>query len=393
MVVLIVGTTSLKGQWHTKWHEVMGEATIVLANTKDIHDDINVSAKKKLVMDATLDALQNAINLRLNPVVSTEAYKTILEKDYLTINDHLIDLLAAQNIVWQRQASPIFVQDDTNPKKWSVVIQGLVKKANTEVPPPVVTQVEPPKPKITEPKPQPRPQIQARVEEQPEPEEVIVKQPRVRKPYKRFLIGINAGATYDLPTYLDLNDGNYIDVNESVGYKVGVRLPLTRNFMIGADYMTQEWEFGEDNGYGGWGSIANMGSHHNGGRWGSNNCVTCAYDGFDASHYVSMSGFGFSMGSVRNFINPSIGVFYQRGEISELGGSGFVGEVMKRGATLGLDFGKGRVKFGVEATAFWTNTSANFSGFGEINQPLEVLSEVRLNEANWSFGANLKLFL
>lgn len=391
MVLMVVGTMNLQAQWHTKWHEVMGEATMVLANSKDIHDDINVSVKKKMVMDATLDAIQNAINLRLNPVVSTAAYKTILEKDYLTINDHLIDLLTIQNINWQRQASPIFVQDENNPKKWTVVIQGLVKKGDLEVPPPVITQVEPPKLKKTDPVVQPKPAMPIEAEE-PTPEKIVVKKERVRKPYQKYLLGINAGATYDLPTSLNLDNGDFIDANYAIGYKLGVRLPLARNFQIGADYMTQELEFGEETGFGGFGNFGNSAGHRNGGGNGRQSHHGGGYDTFDATHYVSMSGFGFSMGSLRNVINPSIGVFYQRGDISGIGGNG-AGKILKRGASFGLDIGRGRLKFGLEATAYWLNTSASFDGFGEVHQPMEILSDIRLEEANWSFGINMKLFL
>ena len=389
MIVVMLSVAQLAlGQWHTKWHEVSGEATIVLANSKDIHDDINVSAKKKLVMDATLDALQNAINLRLNPVISTQAYKTILEKDYLTINDHLIDLLAQQEIIWQRQQSPIFVQDDQNPKKWTVMINGLVKKANTEVPSAVVA-VE--KPKRTEPQVQPEPEvIEQSVPVQPQLEEVVVKKKKKRD-FTRYLLGIQAGVTYDMPGSMSLDNGDFMDLNDGLGYRVGVRLPLARNFVIGADYLIQDVELGQEYGYGGphsggshrWGG---HGGNHRGGYGGG-------WEDFDATHYATMTGFGFSMGTLRNVINPSIGAFYQRGDVAEWSTDAYAGEILKRGATFGLDFGRGRVKLGVDATAYWLNATGDFAGFGSSQQPTELLSDVNWGEVNWRFGVNLKLFL
>lgn len=385
MVVMLGLAQVALGQWHTKWHEVSGEATIVLANSKDIHDDINVSAKKKLVMDATLDALQNAINLRLNPVISTQAYKSILEKDYLTINDHLIDLLAVQDIIWQRQKSPVFVQDDQNPNKWTVKINGLVKKANTEVPPAVVA-VE--KPKRVEPQVQPE-VIEQSVPVQTQPEEVVVKKKKKRD-FTHYLLGIQAGVTYDMPGSMSLDNGDYIDLNDGLGYRVGVRLPLVRNFVIGADYLMQDVELGQEYGYGG---PFSGGSH----RWGHGGNHRGGYGGgwedFDASHYATMTGFGFSMGTLRNVINPSIGAFYQRGDVAEWSTDAYAGEILKRGATFGLDFGRGRVKLGVDATAYWLNATGDFAGFGSSQQSTELLSDVNWGEVNWRFGVNLKLFL
>ena len=384
LMILMWGMVQLShAQWHTKWYEVTGEATIVLANSKDVHDDINVSAKKKLVMDATLDALQNAINLRLNPVISTQAYKSILEQDYLTINDHLIDLLAMQNIVWQRQQSPVFTRDADNPSKWTVTIKGLVKKANAETPP-VIAQVE--TPKVVE-QPVQAPVIERSAPVQPQPEEVVVRKKKKRD-YRRYFLGIQAGVTYDMPTYLNLDNDDYMDVNENLGYKFGVRLPLGRNFVIGGDYLMQDVELGSEYGYGpgGYGSHR-WGGHGNRGKYNDD------YDSFEATHYVSMTGFGVNMGTYRNFINPSIGAFYQRGEIMDLATDTNAGEILTRGATFGLDFGKGRIKLGVEATAFWMNTNANIDGFGSAEQSTDLLSELRWEEMNWRFGVNLKLFL
>ena len=382
ILLMLVLTQTVQAQWHTKWYEVTGEATIVLANTKDVHDDINVSAKKKLVMDATLDALQNAINLRLNPVISTQAYKSILEQDYLTINDHLIDLLAQQDIVWQRQQSPVFTRDADNPSKWTVKITGLVKKANTETPPVIVQSG---KPQAVQPQ-----VIDPTVPVTTQPTAVLAKKKKKKRNFTRYFLSLQAGATYDLPTYLDLDNGDYIDVNDGLGYKFGVRLPLGRNFVIGGDYHMQEVELGQEFGYGGPGGF---GSHRWGGHGHRRGHYGGDYDSFEATHTVSMTGFGVNMGTYRNFINPSIGAFYQRGEVMDLGTDSFSGEILTRGATLGLDFGKGRIKLGLEATAFWMNTNANLDGFGSVEQPTELLSELRWEEVNWRFGVNLKLFL
>ena len=386
MVIMLVTVQAVVAQqWHTKWHEVTGESTIVLVNNKDIHDDINVSAKKKLVMDATLDALQNAINLRLNPVISTQAYKSILEKDYLTINDHLIDLLAQQDIVWQRQASPQFIRDEDNPKKWTVRINGLVKKANTDTPP-VIVQTERPKPK------QEPVVIERSVPVEPQPEQVIVKQkkPKKKRDYQRFFLGLNAGANYSMASELYLDNDEYIDVNEGLGYQAGVRLPIGRNFVIGGDYHYQEMELGS---YFDFGGPGNSGMHRWGHGRGYGHGGRGGYDEFNATHEVTMTGFGVSIGSYRNWVNPSIGAFYQRGNVFDLNSGTETGEILKRGATFGLDFGRGRVKVGVEATAFWLNADATFDGFGETRQPVELLSDVQWEEVNLRFGVNLKLFL
>ena len=306
-------------------NEVEGQSSIIIDNRKDIFHIVNTNNRRKLIEDATINAIRQAVPT----IVHFEEYSF---QDYDEANhsiqpsDRIIfQFKSGQQVQWQQSGNPIITPDLRTKRKWNCKVKGSVKEISIPV---------------------------------------SLKSPRLsgnsmklKKPANSHVFGLGYGLSlpqvFEVP--LEQKQSGTLPEWQLTIYPMqyaGIQFGVSREFSLGLYF-----------------AFANAKLH---------------YDSIEAR--TPCYGGRIQLGLYRHSINPYIAIFALYGDKNS---SAFA----IKGAAFGIDFLKGRFKFGIETQAYWVSSTfehqdARFTdrGFFDISNGFN-LKNIRFN-----LGVGLKLY-
>lgn len=306
-------------------HEVEGQSSIILDNNKDIDHTSNSWYKQKLIQDATINAIRQAVPTLVN--IREYSYQNFDEADKTKqpTDQMIFQFKSGKQVQWRQSGNPVITPDLRTKRKWNCSVSGYAKEMNT----PVVLNA-----------PQ-APVDPAKINKQP----------------GSGCFGLGYGLS--LPQVFNV--------------------PLTRKL---ASPMP-EWQ------------LTVYPIHYAGfqagiskelyiGFYFSYTTIKLLYDSLETRN--PCYGGRVQFGLYRRSVNPYI-AFYA------LYGEGNSCAFAIKGAAIGIDFLKGRFKFGIDAMAYWVSSNIEHDGTRFSDNVLFDLNDgFNLNDLRFNLGVGLKLY-
>lgn len=306
-------------------NESEGQSSIIIDNRKDILHVVNTKYRRKLIEDATINAIRQAVPSIVN--FEEYSYQDYDEADHSRQpSDRMIfQFKSGHQVQWQQAGNPVITHDLRTKNKWNCKVKGSVK----EIIIPVALNAT----------------------------RLPVNSIKLKKPVAYHVFGIGYGISlpqvFDVP--LEQKQSGPLPEWQLTIYPLqhaGIQFGVSRVFALGLYF-----------------SFAN---------------VKLSYDGLETR--TPCYGGRLQLGFYRQSINPYLAIFALYGDKNACA-------FAIKGAVFGIDFLKGRVKFGIETQAYWVSSSmehqgARFSdrGFFNINNGFD-LKDLRFN-----LGVGLKLY-
>ena len=131
LIFLLCGGFSLYGQEQIVYE---GKSSVILDNKKDIIYVSNSSYKKKLVYEATVNAIKQACPTLINiEEFSVEDYDQADQKDQPT--DRIVfNSKSGKSVQFQQVGEPVFRKSMNGTNRWECTVRGYVKEQSNYVP-------------------------------------------------------------------------------------------------------------------------------------------------------------------------------------------------------------------------------------------------------------------
>jgi len=304
---------------------VEGQSSIIIDNRKDILHVANNNYRRKLIEDATINAIRQAVPAIIN--FEEYSYQDYDEADQSKQpSDRMIfQFKSGRQVLWQQSGNPEISADLRTKRKWNCKVSGYV----TEISVPVVLNA-------------PR---------------LPVKPTKLKKPASLKAFGLGYGLSmpqvFDVP--LDQNQPGPTPNWQLTIYPVqyaGIHFGVSREFALGLYF-----------------SFSN---------------VRLVYDCLETG--TPCYGGRIQLGLYRHTVNPYISVFMLYGDENACA-------FAIKGAAIGIDFLKGRFKFGIETQAYWVSSNLEYKGvrFSD-NTFFNINKGFNLNYLRFNLGVGLKLY-
>lgn len=306
-------------------NEVEGQSSIIIDNKKDILHVINDKYRRKLIEDATINAIRQAVPTIVN--FEEYSYQDYDEADHSTQpSDRMIfQFKSGHQVQWQQSGNTLITPDLRTKRKWNCKVKGFVK----EIIIPVTLNTS----------------------------RLPVNPIKLKKPVTSHVFGL--GYSISLPQVfevtLEQQQSGPLPAWQLTIYPLqhaGIQFGVSRVFALGLYF-----------------SFAN---------------VRLSYDGLETQ--TPCYGGRLQLGFYRHSLNPYLAIFALYGDKNACA-------FAIKGAAFGIDFLKGRVKFGIETQAYWVSSSFEYKGarfrdrgFFNINNGFD-LKDLRFN-----LGVGLKLY-
>ena len=106
--------------------QVTGQSVKILNNKKDIYAEKNTLIREEMIKEAVLDAIKHAPE-QINVSTQHFQYNSTKDKSYEEVFEEFIaKTLIENNVEWQRTSSYMFARDETNKKKWTCTVEGII---------------------------------------------------------------------------------------------------------------------------------------------------------------------------------------------------------------------------------------------------------------------------
>lgn len=322
MPLLLLCTIISEGQ---VTNEVEGQSSIIIDNRKDILHIVNANNRRKLLEDATINAIRQAIPTIVN--FEEYSFQDFDEADHSRQpTDRMVfQFKSGQQILWQQSGNPVITPDLRTKRKWNCKVKGSVKEISI----PVTFNT-------------PR---------------LPVNSKKLRKPVTSHVFGLGYGLTLPqvFDVSLDQNQSGTLSAWQLTIYPLqyaGIQFGISREFSLGFYFSFTK--------------------------------VKLAYDGLETG--TPCYGGRLQLGFYRHSLNPYLDLFALYGDKNACA-------FAIKGVAFGLDFLKGRVKFGIETQAYWVSSdmeykNARFSDRGFFN----INNGFNLKDLRFNIGVGLKLY-
>ncbi len=306
-------------------NEVEGQSSIILDNRKDILHIVNTNNRRKLLEDATINAIRQAIPTMVNfEEYSLQDYDEADHSRQPT--DRMIfQFKSGQQILWQQSGNPVITPDLRTKRKWNCKVKGSVKEISNPV-------------TLNAPR-------------------LPVNSKRLRKPVTSHVFGLGYGLT--LPQVFDVS----LDQNQSG------TLPAWQLTIYPLQYAGIQFGVSSEFALGFYFSFTN---------------VKLAYDGLETR--TPCYGGRLQLGFYRHSLNPYLAFFALYGDENACA-------FAIKGIAFGLDFLKGRVKFGIETQAYWISSDMEYKSARFIDRGFfNINNGFNLKDLRFNLGVGLKLY-
>ena len=320
--------------------KVGGSASIILNNKKDINNVKNSVYKNKLINDAIKNAINQAIPFTIqidekSEIDFDEANKNSIPKDRFNLQ-----LTSGTIVQWRIESVPYIYKDLRTKNKWNCKITGFVKEIRTTTLIGVNT-------------------IRTTTEDntyslRQEPED---QKETTKKDWVCSLgFGVSLPQTFNIPLQSDNLKPlpKWTATIYSISY-FGISFGLKKelDLSLGLNISFSDFEL-----------------------------KTKDINNIETSVRTTLGGGRIDIGTFKKTINPRGGIFILTGTVEN-------GLFTITGASLGIDFLKGRFKIGVESQFYWVNSTYTYDDVTfENNGLFSPNSNIRFN-----LGINFKLFL
>jgi len=112
-----------------------GKSSIILDNKKDIIHVSNSNNKKKLIYDATINAIKQACPTLINIEEFSFGDYDQADQDLKSTDRIVFNSKSGKSVQWQQVGEPIFRKDLRGDNKWECTVKGYVKEVSNYVPP------------------------------------------------------------------------------------------------------------------------------------------------------------------------------------------------------------------------------------------------------------------
>ncbi len=307
--------------------EVEGLSSIIIDNRKDILHIINNNNRRKLLEDATINAIRQAVPSIIN--FEEYSFQDYDEADHSRQpSDRMIfQFKSGHQVQWQQSGNPMITPDLRTKRKWNCKVRGYVKEISIPVSlnPPCLSG-----------------------------HSLKLKKPTNLHSYVFGLgYGLSLPQVFDVP--IEQKQSGASPEWQLTIYPLqhaGIQFGVSREFALGLYF-----------------SFAN---------------VKLAYDGLETR--TPCYGGRLQLGFYSHSLNPYFAIFALYGDKNACA-------FAIKGAAFGIDFLKGKVKFGIETQAYWVSSSLEYKGtrfsdrgFFNINNGFD-LKDLRFN-----LGVGLKLY-
>ena len=322
ILMFTLGAIHAEGQVNT---EVEGQSSVIIDNRKDILHVANAKYRRKLIEDATINAIRQAVPTIVN--FEEYSYQDYDEADHSKQpSDRMIfQFKSGRQLQWQQSGNPLITHDLRTKNKWNCKVRGFV----TEISDPVT---------LNEPR-------------------LPVDQTNLRKPALSNTFGIGYGLS--LPQVLEVplvqSQPGPLPSWQLTVYPlqhIGIQFGVSRELSLGLYF-----------------SFSN---------------IKLLYASLETSS--PCYGGRVQLGFYRHTLNPYVALFALYGDENECAFG-------IKGAALGIDFLKGRFKFGIETLAYWVSSNMEYNGARFSDHTFFTINNgFNLSDLRFNLGVGLKLY-
>lgn len=112
-----------------------GKSSIILDNKKDIIHVSNSNNKKKLIYDATINAIKQSCPTLINIEEFSFGDYDQADQDLKSTDRIVFNSKSGKSVQWQQVGEPIFRKDLRGENRWECTVKGYVKEVSNYVPP------------------------------------------------------------------------------------------------------------------------------------------------------------------------------------------------------------------------------------------------------------------
>jgi hypothetical protein len=130
VLILFLGAIQAKGQVNA---EVEGQSSIIIDNRKDILHVANSWYLRKLIEDATINAIRQAVPTIVS--MGEYSYQDFDEADHTKQpSDRMIfQFRSGKQVQWQQNGNPLITPDLRTKRKWNCKVRGFAKEISVPV--------------------------------------------------------------------------------------------------------------------------------------------------------------------------------------------------------------------------------------------------------------------
>lgn len=305
--------------------EVEGQSSIIIDNRKHILHVVNTNYYRKLIEDATISAIRQAVPTIVN--FEEYSYQDYDEADHSRqpSDRRIFQFKSGKQVQWQQSGNPEITPDLRTKKKWNCIVRGYVKEISVPV-----TLNTPRQP---------------------------VDPAKLKTPGSPTVFGLGYGLSlphvFDVP--LDQLHPGPLPSWQLTIYPlqhIGIQFGVSKEIALGL-YV----------------SFAN---------------VKLQYDSLETR--TPCYGGRIQLALYRHTLNPYFALYALYGDENACA-------FAIKGAALGVDFLKGRFKFGIETLAYWISSNMEHQGVRfRDNAFFDVNNGFNMRDLRFNLGVGLKLY-